>query len=57
VVEHVSDAARRDPALAALLRESEGRVAGFGRGELSPVSWETVLDLAKRARSLAGSPT
>ncbi len=57
VVEHVNDAARRDPVLAATLRESEGRIAGFGQGELSRVSWESVLDLAERARSLARSPS
>jgi beta-N-acetylhexosaminidase len=56
VVEHVADAAGRDPVLAAILRESEARAAGFGRGVLSRVSWDEVLELAERARALAGAP-
>ena len=55
VVEHVNGAARRDPVLAATLRESEARVAGYGRGELSLVSWDDVLELGERARALAGA--
>ncbi len=54
VAEHVGAAARRDPALAATLRESAARSAGFGRGELADVGWDRVLELAGRARALAG---
>ena len=54
VAEHVVSAARRDPALAAALRASSGRVAGFGTGELAAVTWEQVCELAERARRLAG---
>ncbi len=54
VVRHVEDAAGRDPALAAALRLSAERTAGFGRGTLADVAWETVCGLAERARRLAG---
>ena len=54
VVAHVETSARRDPALAASLRASRERVASYGRGERAVVGWERVLELAERARSLAG---
>jgi beta-N-acetylhexosaminidase len=54
VVEHVSAAARRDPVLAATLRENVARSAGFGHGGLAEVTWDRVLELADRARALAG---
>jgi beta-N-acetylhexosaminidase len=53
VVAHVEASARRDPALAASRRVSRERVASYGRGERASVSWEKVLELAERARSLA----
>jgi beta-N-acetylhexosaminidase len=56
VVGHVGAAARRDPVLAAALREGAARSAGFGGGDLAPVTWDRVLQLADRARALAGSP-
>lgn len=55
VVEHVGAAARRDPVLAATLRESAARSAGFGHGELADVRWDQVLELADKARALAGA--
>ena len=55
VVEHVTAAALRDPTLAALLRDSEARSAGYGHGELAHESWDNVLGFAEHARSLAGS--
>jgi beta-N-acetylhexosaminidase len=54
VADHVGAAARRDPVMAATLRESVARSAGFGRDELAEVSWNRVLELADRARGLAG---
>jgi beta-N-acetylhexosaminidase len=54
VAEHVGAAAGRDPVLAAALREGAARSAGFGRGELPEVAWDRVLELADRARALAG---
>jgi beta-N-acetylhexosaminidase len=56
VAEHVDAAARRDPALAAMLRESAARSGGFGRDELAEVAWDSVLELADEARALAGAP-
>ena len=40
--------------MAAALRASAARLAGFGSGELAAVTWETVCELAERARRLAG---
>jgi beta-N-acetylhexosaminidase len=54
VAEHVQAAARHDPVLAATLRESRARSASFGDGELAEVGWDRVLELADRARALAG---
>jgi len=54
VAAHVEEWARRDPPLAVSLRAAERRLAAFGRGELTDVSWDRVLELADRARSLAG---
>jgi beta-N-acetylhexosaminidase len=54
VAVHVDDAAARDPSLAATLRESAARSAGFGQSKLGDVAWERVLELAARSRALAG---
>ena len=54
VAEHVRAAARRDPVLAATLREAAVRSEGFGQGELAQVGWDHVLELADRARALGG---
>jgi beta-N-acetylhexosaminidase len=54
VVGHVEAAAWRDPVLAAALREAAVRSEGFGQGELAQVGWDRVLELADRARALAG---
>jgi beta-N-acetylhexosaminidase len=54
VADHAAAAARRDPALAATLRESAARSAGFGHGGLAEVTWDRVLELADRARALSG---
>ncbi|MBZ5588160.1 MAG: hypothetical protein LAO05_06315 [Acidobacteriia bacterium] len=54
VVAHVEAAGRRDPVLAARLRVSEARVAGFGRGELPKVNWDRVRGLSDRARAMVG---
>jgi beta-N-acetylhexosaminidase len=54
VAGHVESAARRDPTLAAALRVSERRLASYGQGVPAPVPWPRVLDLAQRARALAG---
>jgi beta-N-acetylhexosaminidase len=51
---HVEAAAARDPSLAAMLRESAARSAGFGQRKLADVGWDRVLELAARARALAG---
>jgi beta-N-acetylhexosaminidase len=55
VAEHVGAAARRDPILAATLRESAVRSAGFGGGQLADLRWDQVLELADKARALAGA--
>jgi beta-glucosidase-like glycosyl hydrolase len=54
VADHVGAVARRDPILAATLRESAARLAGFGHGGMAEVRWDRVLGLADRARVLAG---
>lgn len=55
VAEHVESTARRDPVLAATLRHAAARSEGFGRNELGEVAWDRVLELADRARALAGA--
>jgi beta-N-acetylhexosaminidase len=53
VAAHVRAAARRDPALEATLRESAARSTGFGQAEPLQVTWDRVLQLSDRARTLA----
>ena len=55
VVEHVRRWAGRDARLARALDRASGRVAGFGRGPLAPVSWDEARRAADEARALAGS--
>jgi beta-N-acetylhexosaminidase len=57
VVDHVRRWRGRDARLAAVLARSAGRVAGFGRGPLAPVSWDDVRRAADEARARAGSAT
>jgi len=54
VAEHVHATARRDPVLAATLRLAAVRSGGFGKNEVADVEWDRVLELADRARALAG---
>jgi beta-N-acetylhexosaminidase len=54
VAEHVEAAARRDPVLAATLRHAGTRSKAFGKNEVAEVGWVRVLELADRARALAG---
>jgi beta-N-acetylhexosaminidase len=53
---YMGAATRRNPVLGATLREAAVRSAGYGCGELAPVTWERVLRLADDARALAGGP-
>jgi beta-N-acetylhexosaminidase len=55
VVEHVRRWAGRDARLAGALDRASGRVGGFGRGPLVPVSWDEARRAADEARALAGS--
>lgn len=55
VVEHVRRWAGRDRRLAAALERGDGRVAGFGRAALAPVSWDDARRAADDARAAAGS--
>jgi beta-glucosidase-like glycosyl hydrolase len=55
VVEHVHRWAGRDARLAAALDRTAGRVAGFGRGPLAPVSWDDARRTAEEARAVVGS--
>jgi beta-N-acetylhexosaminidase len=55
VVEHLRRWAGRDARLSAALGRTPGRVAGFGRGLLAPVSWDEARRAAADARGLAGS--
>jgi beta-N-acetylhexosaminidase len=57
VADHVEAAARRDPVLAATLRHAAARSKWFGKNEVSEVGWDRVLELADRARALAGGNT
>jgi beta-N-acetylhexosaminidase len=54
VVEEVARWSASDPSVAARLRASERRCAGWGRGELPDVAWPDVERLAERVRVMTG---